>query len=106
MIIIELNFSDIPKFKLFDLKIYVDADLDVRYRRRLARDTTERGRSIKEINMRWDRDVKPCHLKFVEPSKVHANIIINNSKTNSLEQPNQLIQFDIILTYIKSKLKK
>ena len=99
-----LIFNIKELLELFDLKLYIEADLDVRYRRRKDRDIKERGRDEKEVNTRWDRDVKSCHMEFVEPSKRYANIIINNSKHKSFEQPTQIVQIDMILTYIKEKI--
>nr|QBK88859.1 MAG: phosphoribulokinase / uridine kinase family protein [Mimivirus LCMiAC01] len=101
-----LIFSKQELLDLFDLRLYVDADMDTRYRRRLNRGIKEWHRNIDEIDMRWDRDVKPCHLKYVEPSKCHAHIIINNDKTNSLKQRTQMIQIEIIETYIEDYIRK
>lgn len=61
---------------LMDLKIYVDADADLRLMRRLQRDTEERGRSVASVLAQYRASVRPMHLQFVEPSKRHADLII------------------------------
>lgn len=61
---------------MLDLRIYVDADPDVRLARRLERDLRERGRSPDSVLRQYLATVRPMHLEFVEPSKRHADIII------------------------------
>lgn len=61
---------------LFDIKVFVDVDDDVRFIRRLQRDVQERGRSVEDVIRQYLRTVRPMHLEFVEPSKRYADIII------------------------------
>jgi len=61
---------------LLDLKVFVDTDADVRVLRRLQRDTTERGRTMDSVIQQYLATVRPMHLRFVEPSKVYADLII------------------------------
>ncbi len=61
---------------LMDIKVYVDTDSDVRFIRRLQRDMHERGRSLDSVVQQYLDTVRPMHLKFVEPSKRYADIII------------------------------
>jgi len=58
------------------LKIFVDAEGDERFIRRLQRDLFERGRSIESVIDQYLNTVKPMHDAYVEPSKRHADIII------------------------------
>lgn len=62
--------------KFMDIKLFVDADDDIRFIRRLQRDTQERGRSIDWIISQYLATVKPSYNQFVEPSKKYADIII------------------------------
>jgi uridine kinase len=62
--------------ELMDIKVYVDTDADVRFIRRLWRDMEERGRSLSSVVEQYMETVRPMHLKFVEPSKRHADVII------------------------------
>ena len=59
-----------------DIRIYVDADDDIRLIRRLTRDINERGRILDNIIDQYERTVRPMHLTFVEPSKRYADVII------------------------------
>jgi uridine kinase len=67
---------------LFDIKIYVDTDDDIRVIRRLTRDVKERGRDFDSVVAQYMGTVRPMHLGFVEPSKRHADIIIPHGGNN------------------------
>lgn len=68
--------------ELMDIKVYVDTDPDVRFIRRLQRDMDERGRSLPSVVTQYLETVRPMHLKFVEPSKRFADVIIPNGGLN------------------------
>ena len=73
----------IPEIReLFDLKIFVDIDDDVRLLRRLERDMQERSRDLKGIRDQYLSNVKPMHDCFVEPSKRFADVIIPTDRRN------------------------
>lgn len=61
---------------LMDVKVYVDADADVRILRRILRDVNERGRSLQSVVDQYFSTVKPMHEAYVEPSKHYADIIV------------------------------
>ena len=67
---------------MFDLKIFVDADPDVRLIRRLERDVRERGRSPESVIHQYLESVRPSHLQFIEPSKRYADVIIPHGGLN------------------------
>ena len=67
---------------LFDLKVYVDADPDVRFIRRLERDVAERGRTPQSVIDQYLTTVRPMHLQFVEPSKRYADVIVPHGGLN------------------------
>ncbi|MGA0042137.1 MAG: uridine kinase [Flavobacteriaceae bacterium] len=69
---------------LLDIKLFVHADADERLIRRIKRDTLERGRDLTEILNRYQSTLKPMHDEFIEPSKVHADIIIPNNNHNTV----------------------
>jgi uridine kinase len=71
-----LIFSESALHRLIDIKLFVDTDDDIRFIRRLQRDTTERGRSIQSVIHQYSTTVRPMHLQFVEPSKRNADIIV------------------------------
>ena len=61
---------------LFDLKIYLDEDADVRLLRRMERDITERGRTLESVARQYLEQVRPMHEQFVAPTTAHADIVI------------------------------
>jgi uridine kinase len=68
---------------LFDIKIFVDTDSDLRFIRRLQRDITERGRTPDSVIKQYLKTVRPMHLEFVESSKRYADIIIPEGGHNA-----------------------
>ena len=79
-----LIFHDPELRALMDIKLYIDADSDVRLIRRLRRDLTERGRSVDAILRQYEDSVRPMHLQFVEPSKRFADVIIPGGGHNKV----------------------
>ena len=67
---------------LLDIRIFVDADADVRLARRVLRDTEKRGRTVRSVVEQWQNTVKPMHEKYVEPSKKNADIIVPQGGKN------------------------
>ena len=67
-----------------DIKIYVDADADVRILRRIVRDVRDRGRSLESVINQYLTTVKPMHEQFVEPSKRRADVIIPEGGQNKV----------------------
>ncbi len=67
---------------LMDIKVYVDTDADIRFIRRLMRDTKERGRSMESVVRQYKESVRPMHLQFVEPTKRYADIIVPEGGMN------------------------
>jgi len=78
-----LIFVDPTLRGLFDIKIFVDTDADIRFIRRLQRDITERGRTTDSVIKQYLATVRPMHLEFVEPSKRYADIIIPEGGYNT-----------------------
>lgn len=68
--------------ELFDIKIFVDTDADVRLIRRIARDIETRGRTLESVVEQYLLTVKPMHDAFVEPSRRRADIIIPEGGNN------------------------
>jgi uridine kinase len=68
--------------KELDLRIFVDAEDDVRIIRRLTRDIKERGRDFDHVVAQYFRHVRPMHMGFVEPSKRWADIIVPHGGNN------------------------
>ena len=77
-----LIFCDPALREEMDLRIFVDADSDVRLCRRVRRDVKKRGRSIDSVIEQYLDTVKPMHEQFVEPSKRYAHLIIPEGGKN------------------------
>jgi len=84
--------------ELFDVKIFVDTDSDIRFIRRLERDITERGRTTESVIKQYEATVRPMHLEFVEPSKRYADIIIPQGGFNAAAM-------DMVVARIEALLK-
>ncbi len=94
-----LIFAEKRLRDLFDIKIYVDADNDLRFIRRLKRDIAERGRSMEAVVDQYLNTVRPMHLEFVEPSKRYADVIIPEGGFNT-------VALDMVVARIEGMLKK
>ena len=81
--------------ELFDIKLYVDTDADVRFIRRLQRDIEERGRMVQSVIEQYLATVRPMHLEFVEPSKRYADFIIPEGGLN-------VVALDMIVARIEA----
>src|SRR5437867_567326 len=79
-----LLLSDPRVRALFDVKVFVDTDADIRLIRRLRRDLVERGRPLEEILEQYLTTVQPMHLEFVEPSKRYADVIVPRGGHNEV----------------------
>ena len=78
-----LIFAEMKQRELFNVKIFVDTDSDIRFIRRLQRDITERGRTTESVIKQYLATVRPMHLDFVEPSKRYADVIIPEGGFNT-----------------------
>lgn len=94
-----LLFAEERLRELFDIKIFVDVDDDVRFIRRLQRDVAERGREMEDIIRQYLATVRPMHLEFVEPSKRYADVIIPQGGHNR-------IGVEMILARVELELSK
>jgi len=79
-----LLFSDERVRDLCDVKVFVDADADVRLIRRIRRDMAKRGRPLEEILDQYLTTVQPMHLQFVEPTKRYADVIVPRGGRNAI----------------------
>jgi uridine kinase len=79
-----LLFSDPRVRDLCDVKVFVDADADIRLIRRIRRDMSKRGRPLNEIIDQYLTTVQPMHLQFVEPSKRYADVIVPRGGHNAV----------------------
>jgi uridine kinase len=94
-----LLFVDERVRELCDVKVFVDADADIRLIRRIERDTHVRGRPLDEIIEQYLSTVQPMHLQFVEPSKRYADVIVPRGGHNA-------IAIEMIVAKIQRRLQR
>jgi len=90
-----LIFTEAALRDLMDVKVFVDADADMRFIRRLQRDVAERGRTLDSVIEQYLATVKPMHLEFVEPTKRYADLIIPVGGHNT-------VAVDMMLSLVRS----
>lgn len=93
-----LIFTEAALRDMFDVKIFVDTDSDLRFIRRLERDLTERGRTTESVIKQYQATVRPMHMEFVEPSKRYADVIIPEGGHNTAA-------LDMVVARIEALLK-
>ncbi|KAJ5585465.1 Phosphoribulokinase/uridine kinase [Penicillium hispanicum] len=84
---------------LLDVKIFVEADMDVCLGRRVLRDVSERGRDVEGIIKQWFKFVKPSYTKYVEPQRIISDIIIPRGIENKTA-------IDMVVRHIQHKLQE
>jgi uridine kinase len=94
-----LLFVDDRIRDLCDVKVFVDADADIRLIRRIERDVHDRGRPLDEIIDQYLTTVQPMHLEFVEPSKRYADVIVPRGGHNA-------IAIEMIVAKIQRRLQR
>ena len=92
-----LIFENPELRELMDIKVFVDADADVRLCRRIKRDVNKRGRSLESVLTQYQQTVKPMHERYVEPSKKYADLVVPEGGKN-------LVALDMIMGRIQRHL--
>uniref|UniRef100_A0A672IPN6 Uridine-cytidine kinase-like 1 n=1 Tax=Salarias fasciatus TaxID=181472 RepID=A0A672IPN6_SALFA len=85
--------------QLLDMKIFVDADSDIRLVRRLRRDITERGRDIEGVIKLYNKFVKPAFEQYIEPTMRLADIVVPRGGGN-------MVAIDLIVQHVHSQLEE
>ena len=93
-----LIFAEPVLRDMFDVKIFVDTDPDLRFIRRLQRDITERGRTTESVIHQYLSTTRPMHLEFVETSKRYADVIIPEGGKNT-------VAMDMVIARIETLLR-
>jgi uridine kinase len=93
-----LLFAEPELRKLFDVRIFVDTDADIRFIRRLKRDISDRGRTVESVIDQYLNSVRPMHLEFVEPSKRYADVIIPEGGKN-------VVAIEMVAARVRSMLE-
>lgn len=94
-----MSFAYRSVLDLMDMKIFVDTDSDIRLARRLQRDILERGRDIHGVLQQYERFVKPSVENFIDPSMMHADIIIPRGGENK-------VAIHLVVQHVHTQLQK
>ena len=92
-----LLFTEERVRQRLDVKVFVDADADIRLVRRIKRDMATRGRPLEEILEQYVNTVRPMHIQFVEPSKRWADVIVPRGGHNT-------VAIEMLLAKIRQRL--
>ncbi len=93
-----LIFAELDLRELFNVKIFVDTDDDIRFIRRLQRDIAERGRVMENVITQYLSTVRPMHMDFVEPSKRYADVIIPEGGMNQVALDMVIARIELLLS--------
>jgi len=75
----------VPELReLFQLRLFVDTDDDIRLMRRIKRDILNRDRDIQSIQRQYYSTVRPMHLTYVAPTKDFAHLVIPEGGENRI----------------------
>ena len=88
-------FNEIIRNKM-TLKVFIDVNDELRLKRRIERDIKTRGRDAESILNQYHKTVRPMYLKYVNPTKNYADLIINNNNSS----------FNLLCENINKILKK
>lgn len=84
---------------LFDVKLFVDTDADLRLMRRIRRDLEQRGRQFAQVRKQYYETVRPMHMAFVEPSKRFADVIVPEGGENR-------VALELLLSHVRARVDR
>ena len=82
-----------------DLRVFLEADEEVKLARRLKRDYEERGYPEEHVNYQWKNHVVPAYNNYLLPYRYLADIIIMNNY--SYQESLNILAF-----YLRSKINQ
>ena len=85
--------------KVFDLKVFVEADEEVRIGRRLERDVAQRGRDRQEGLRRYAGQVRAAYTLYIEPYRCEADVVIHNNRSDQ----GLPAEFDGLVEWIRAR---
>ena len=81
-----LILNDKKLREIIDYNIFLDCPKEIRIRRRISRDTEERGRKKNDIIDLFHNLLNEMHKKWVEPIKKHCDLILDTSEKSNINQ--------------------
>ena len=92
-----LIFYFIELINIINLKIFIETKESIRYQRRIDRDIKQRGRTISNVKEQYQSTVKPMHVKYIEPQRLVAEVIISG-ELDIVDSTNRVIKKIDLLT--------
>lgn len=93
-----LTFHHQKVIDMLDMKIFVDADPDVRLARRLRRDISQRGRDLEGVIKQYTSMVQPSFNHYIAPLTTHADIIVPRGGENE-------VAIQLIVQHVQTQLQ-
>ncbi len=84
---------------IFDMKVFVDTEDDIRLIRRIRRDTKSRGRTLESVLDQYEQFVKPAFDQFIAPTKKFADVVVPRGETN-------VVAISLITMHIRDVLER
>ncbi len=78
-----LILSDAPLREALDLSVFIECSAELRLKRRLARDTVERGRTEASVLQQFETQVNPMHEQFVQANAHKAGLVLSQPEYRS-----------------------
>lgn len=79
-----LLFSNPELMRQFDVKLFIDTPLDICLLRRMQRDISDRGRSLKSVTDQYQNTVRPMYYRYIYPGKVLADMTVRGGGKNRI----------------------
>ena len=92
-----LILSNITLKSQINYKVFLDCSRDTRFKRRLERDISERGRNHEDVIKLFENRLDKMHITHVEPIKKECDLILNTENNTKIE---------ILIDIIKKKLSE
>jgi len=83
VIIIEGLFvcSFLKVSEMLDLRVFIETKMHLKIKRRIIRDSIERGYDLDDVLYRYEHHVAPAYEKYVAPYRDEADLIVPNNTT-------------------------
>lgn len=75
-----LLFAFEQLWELLDYRVFRDCPEEVRFRRRVARDVAERGRTPEGVRLQLEATVRPMHERYVQPHAGRADYVTEHGR--------------------------
>ncbi len=83
--------------ELVDYSVFIDAEINLTYKRRIQRDITDRNLTVEMVAYQWNNHVLPSYEKYILPFKSKVDFVFVNDGNNKnsikdlIKSLNQLI---------------